>query len=62
MKLSVKPVKTWKWGNTPEPGPSGEELTTQELLKDLSEENWADTATTTPDPVSPEGSGIAIGR
>ena len=32
-------------GNTPEPGPSGEELTTQELLKDLSEENWADTAT-----------------
>ena len=45
MKLSVKPVKTWKWGNTPEPGPSGEELTTLELLKDLSEENWADTAT-----------------
>ena len=32
-------------GNTPEPRPSGEELTTQELLKDLSEENWADTAT-----------------
>ena len=32
-------------GNTPEPGPSGEVLTTQELLKDLSEENWADTAT-----------------
>ena len=32
-------------GNTPEPGPSGEELTTQELLKDLNEENWADTAT-----------------
>ena len=32
-------------GNTPEPGPSGEELTIQELLKDLSEENWADTAT-----------------
>ena len=32
-------------GNTPEPKPSGEELTTQELLKDLSEENWADTAT-----------------
>ena len=24
---------------------SGEEFTTQELLKDLSEENWADTAT-----------------
>ena len=32
-------------GNTPELRPSGEELTTQELLKDLSEENWADTAT-----------------
>ena len=32
-------------GNTPEQRPSGEELTTQELLKDLSEENWADTAT-----------------
>ena len=32
-------------GNTPELGPSGEELTTQELLKHLSEENWADTAT-----------------
>ena len=32
-------------GNKPEPRPSGEELTTQELLKDLSEENWADTAT-----------------
>ena len=32
-------------GNTPEPKPSGEEFTTQDLLKDLSEENWADTAT-----------------
>ena len=32
-------------GNTPEPKSSGEELTTQELLKDLSEENWEDTAT-----------------
>ena len=32
-------------GNTPEPKPSEEEFTTQELLKDLSEENWADTAT-----------------
>ena len=32
-------------GHTPEPKTSGEELTTQELLKDLSEENWADTAT-----------------
>ena len=31
-------------GNTPEPKP-GEELTTQELLKDLREENWADTVT-----------------
>ena len=32
-------------GNTPEPRPSREEFTTQELLKDLSEEKWADTAT-----------------
>ena len=32
-------------GNTPEQETPGEELTTQELLKDLSEENWADTAT-----------------
>ena len=32
-------------GNTPEPKPSEEEFTTQELLKDLSGENWADTAT-----------------
>ena len=32
-------------GNTPEPKPSGEEFTTQELLKDLSGENWADTYT-----------------
>ena len=32
-------------GNAPEPKPSGEKFTTQELLKDLSEENWADTAT-----------------
>ena len=32
-------------GNTPEQKPSGEELTTQELLKDLSEENWVDTGT-----------------
>ena len=31
-------------GNTPEPKPSEEEFTTQELLKDLSGENWADTA------------------
>ena len=31
--------------NTPEPKPSEEEFTTQELLKDLSEENWAETAT-----------------
>ena len=37
-------------GNTPEPRQSGEELITQELLKDLSEENWADTATP---PLSP---------
>ena len=28
-----------------EPKPSEEEFTTQELLKDLSGENWADTAT-----------------
>ena len=32
-------------GNTPEPKPSEEEFTTQELLKDLSGESWADTAT-----------------
>ena len=32
-------------GNTPEPKPSEEKFTTQELLKDLSGENWADTAT-----------------
>ena len=32
-------------GNTPEPKPLEEEFTTQELLKDLSGENWADTAT-----------------
>ena len=32
-------------GNTPEPKPSEEEFTTQELLKDLSGERWADTAT-----------------
>ena len=32
-------------GNTPEQKPSAEEFTTQELLKDLSGENWADTPT-----------------
>ena len=32
-------------GNTPEPKPADEEFTTQELLKDLSGEYWADTAT-----------------
>ena len=32
-------------GNTPEPKPSEEEFTTQELLKDLSGEKWADTPT-----------------
>ena len=32
-------------GNTPEPKPSEDEFTTQELLKDLSGENWADTPT-----------------
>ena len=32
-------------GNTPEPKTAEEEFTTQELLKDLSGENWADTAT-----------------
>ena len=32
-------------GNTSELKPSEEEFTTQELLKDLSGENWADTAT-----------------
>ena len=34
-----------KVGNTPEPKPSEEEFTTQELLKDLSGEKWADTPT-----------------
>ena len=32
-------------GNTPEPKPSEEEFTNPKLLKDLSRENWADTAT-----------------
>ena len=32
-------------GNMPEPKPSEEEFTTQELLKDLSGEKWADTPT-----------------
>ena len=32
-------------GNTPEPKPSEEEFTTQELLKHMSGENWADTPT-----------------
>ena len=32
-------------GNTPEPKPSEEEFITQELLKDLSGKNWADTTT-----------------
>ena len=32
-------------GNTPEQKPAEEEFTAQELLKDLSEENWADTPT-----------------
>ena len=32
-------------GNTPEPKPAEEDFTTQELLKDLSGEDWADTAT-----------------
>ena len=32
-------------GNTPETKPTEEEFTTQELFKDLSGENWADTAT-----------------
>ena len=32
-------------GNTPERKPAEEEFTAQELLKDLSEENWADTPT-----------------
>ena len=32
-------------GNTPEQKPSEEEFTTQELLKDLSGENWAETPT-----------------
>ena len=32
-------------GNTPEPKPAEEDFTTQELLKDLSGEDWGDTAT-----------------
>ena len=32
-------------GNTPEPKPAEEDFTTQELLKDLSGEYWADSAT-----------------
>ena len=32
-------------GNTPEQKPTEEEFTAQELLKDLSEDNWADTPT-----------------
>ena len=32
-------------GNTPEPKPAEEDFTTQELLKDLSGDDWADTAT-----------------
>ena len=32
-------------GNTPEPKPAEEDFTTQELLKDLSGEYWADIAT-----------------
>ena len=32
-------------GNTPEPKPAEEDFTTQELLKDLSEDDWAETAT-----------------
>ena len=32
-------------GNTPKPKPAEEDFTTQELLKDLSGDDWADTAT-----------------
>ena len=32
-------------GNTPEPKPAEEDFTAQELLKDLSGDDWADTAT-----------------
>ena len=32
-------------GNTPEPKPAEEDFTTQELLKGLSGDDWADTAT-----------------
>ena len=39
MKLSVKV------GNTPEPKPAEEDFTAQELLQDLSGDDWADTAT-----------------
>ena len=42
MRLSGEDMEV---GNTPEPKPSEEEFTTQELLKDLSGENWTDTPT-----------------
>ena len=43
--MDETPGEDMEVGNTPEPKPSEEEFTTQELLKDLSGENWADTAT-----------------
>ena len=44
-KLSVKQERKWKWGNTPEPKPAEMDFTAQELLQDLSGDDWADTAT-----------------
>ena len=38
-------VEEMKVGNTPEPKPAEEDFTAQELLKDLSGDEWADTAT-----------------
>ena len=40
-----EPGEDMEVGNTPEPKPSEEKITTQELLKDLSGGNWADTPT-----------------
>ena len=37
--------KEMELGNTPEPKPAEEDFTTQELLQDLSGDDWADTAT-----------------
>ena len=41
----MKQERKWKWGNTPEPKPAAVDFTAQELLQDLSGDDWADTAT-----------------